>query len=196
MIFLLVIPFRKELKNKWVALGVIAVSMLIYFLDFMPSIFKLDDVFHFITFFIVGMCLNEKYVNIKAMSQKYWGLIYGVFILANIVFIGQLCHYKIVYRFILPFTGTLAVMTLAFQLEKLLNRSKVVQYVEYIGKYSLQFYLFTFPYPIIRTILVSKMGMTNPYEIFFLVFVLQLLTVTPIVEISRRIKWLKIPCGY
>ena len=195
MIFLLVIPFRKELKNKWVALGVIAVSMLIYFLDFMPSIFKLDDVFHFITFFIVGMCLNEKYVNIKAMSQKYWGLIYGVFILANIVFIGQLCHYKIVYRFILPFTGTLAVMTLAFQLEKLLNRSKVVQYVEYIGKYSLQFYLFTFPYPIIRTILVSKMGMTNPYEIFFLVFVLQLLTVTPIVEISRRIKWLKIPCG-
>lgn len=196
MIFLLVIPFRKVLKNKWVALGVIAVSMLIYFLDFMPSIFKLDDVFHFTTFFIVGMCLNEKYVNIKAMSQKYWWLIYGFFILANIVFVGQLCHYKIVYRFILPFSGSLAVMTLAFQLEKLLDRSKAVQYVEYIGKYSLQFYLFTFPYPIIRTILVSKMGMTNPYEIFFLVFVLQLLTVTPIVEITRRIKWLKIPCGY
>lgn len=192
----MVIPFREWLKNKWAALSVICVSMTIYFLDFMPSLFKLDDVFHFITFFIIGMCANDYYPKIKEWSLKYWWLIYCVFILANIVFIGSFAHIKFVYWFVLPFTGTLAAMTLAFQLEKFVEKSKSVNFVEYMGKYSLQFYLFTFPYPIIRTVLVSKLGMTNPYEIFFSVFILQLITITPIVEITRRIKWLKIPCGY
>lgn len=128
--------------------------------------------------------------------MKNWWLIYIVFIVANIVLIGTLCDVTFVFRFILPFTGTLAVMTIAFQLEKKIEKSKVIQYIEYCGKYSLQFYLFTFCYPLIRWGIVSVLHITNPYVILTSVFILQLITITIIVEITRRIKWLKIPCGY
>ena len=87
-------------------------------------------------------------------------------------------------------------MTIAFQLEKIIERSRVAQYIEYSGKYSLQFYLFTFCYPIIRYVIVSVLHVTNSVVIVLSVFVLQLIAITIIVEITRRIKWLKIPCGY
>lgn len=87
-------------------------------------------------------------------------------------------------------------MTMAFQLEKVIEKSKVAQYIEYCGKYSLQFYLFTFCYPLIRWGVVSVLHIANPFVILTSVFVLQLITITIIVEVTRRIKWLKIPCGY
>ena len=74
--------------------------------------------------------------------------------------------------------------------------SAPVKYIAYCGKYSLQFYLFTFCYPIIRWGIVSVMHITNPVVILLSVFILQLITITIIVEISRRIRFLKIPCGY
>lgn len=168
----------------------------VYFLDFLPNIFALDKVFHYMVFFIAGYAMGEYYPSIKQWSLKYWWLAYGVFIVVNIVLIDMLCKVPFVFRFILPFTGTLAVMTMAFQLEKVIEKSKVAQYIEYCGKYSLQFYLFTFCYPIIRTVIVSVLHVTNPFVILISVFVLQLIAITIIVEISRRIKWLKIPCGY
>ena len=196
IIFLLLIPVRDWLKKKWIALSIVAVLTVVYFLDFMPTIFALDKVFYFMVFFLAGYMLDEYYPAIKAWLLKYWWLIYIVFIVANIVFIETLCKVPFVFRFILPFTGTLAVMTMAFQLEKVIEKSKVAQYVEYCGKYSLQFYLFTFCYPLIRWGIVSVLHVTNPFLILSSVFVLQLIAITIIVEVTRRIKWLMIPCGY
>lgn len=195
-IFLLLIPIRDSLKKKWIALAIVAVLTVVYFLDFLPTIFALDKVFYYMVFFIAGYMLDEYYPAIKSWSLKYWWVIYLVFALANIVFIGDLVTLKFLFRFILPFTGTLAVMTMAFQLEKVIEKSKVAQYIEYCGKYSLQFYLFTFCYPLIRWGIVSILHVTNPFVILTSVFVLQLITITIIVEVTRRIKWLKIPCGY
>ena len=196
IIFLLLIPVRSFLKNKWLDVGLMAVLIGVYFLDFLPAIFALDKVFHFMVFFISGYAINEYYPSIKAWSLKYWWLVYAVFVVVNIIFIDMLSQILFVFRFILPFTGTLAVMTMAFQLEKVLEKSKVAQYIEYCGKYSLQFYLFTFCYPLIRWGVVSMLHVTNPFVILISVFVLQLVTSTLIVEVTRRIKWLKIPCGY
>lgn len=196
IIFLLLIPVRDWLRKKWVDWVIIAVLTVVYFLDFLPTIFALDKVFYFMVFFLTGYMLDEYYPVIKTWSLKYWWVIYVVFVLANITFIETLCNVSFVFRFILPFTGTLAVMTMASQLEKVIEKSKVAQYVEYCGKYSLQFYLFTFCYPIIRTVIVSVLHVTNPVIILTSVFILQLITITIIVEITRRIKWLKIPCGY
>lgn len=140
--------------------------------------------------------LDKYYTSIKICALKWWWLVYAVFIVANIVFIETLCQIPLVFCFVLPFTGTLAVMNMAFQLEKVIDKNKVAQYIEYCGRYSLQFYLFTFCYPLIRWGLVSVLHVTNPFVILGFVFVLQLITITIIVEVTRRIKWLKIPCGY
>lgn len=195
-IFMLLIPVRNYLKNKWIDLALIAILIVVYFLDFLPTIFALHKVFHFMVFFIMGYMLDESYPAIKAWALKKWWLVYAVFIVANIVFIETLYQIPFVYRFVLPLTGTMAVMTMAFQLEKVIEKSKMAQYIEYCGKYSLQFYLFTFCYPLIRWGIVSMLHITNPFIILSSVFILQLITITIIVEITRRIKWLKIPCGY
>lgn len=196
IIFLLLIPIRVWLKKKWLDWVIIAVLTVVFFLDFLPTIFALNKVFYFMVFFLAGYMLDEYYPSIKSWALKYWWVIYVVFVLANIVFIDQLIKVKFLYRFILPFTGTLGVMTMAFQLEKVVEKSKVAQYIEYCGKYSLQFYLFTFCYPLIRWGIVSVLHVTNPFVILSSVFVLQLIAITIIVEVTRRIKWLKVPCGY
>jgi len=194
IIFLLLIPIRRLLKNKYFDMVLIAVLIVVYFLHFLPT--TLAKVFYYMAFFVAGYTLDELYSKIRAWSLKYWWMIYLVAVLVNGVFIMYLEKFPFVYRFILPFTGTLAVMTLAFKLEKSIECNVVAQYIEYCGKYSLQFYLFSFCYPIIRTVIVSVMHITNPYVIVTSVFVLQLIAITIIVEITRRIKWLKIPCGY
>ena len=196
IIFLLLIPVRNWLKNKWVDIAIMAILTVVYFLDFLPTIFALDKVFYFMVFFLAGYMLDECYPAIKTWSLKYWWLIYIVFILANLVFVDELIKVKFLFCFILPFTGTLAVMTMAFQMENVIEKSKVALYIEYCGKYSLQFYLFTFCYPLIRWGIVSVLHVTNPFLILSSVFILQLIAITIIVEITRRIKWLKIPCGY
>lgn len=196
IMFLILIPIRNLLKNKWLDVGLMMVLIVVHFLGFPPSVFALDKVFKFMVFFIAGYALNEHYPAIKAWALKWWWLVYAVFVVVHLVFIETLSEIPLVFRFVLPFTGTLAVMTMAFQLEKMIEKSKVAQYIEYCGKYSLQFYLFTFCYPLIRWGIVSVLHVTNPFVILTSVFVLQLITITIIVEITRRIKWLKIPCGY
>ena len=174
----------------------IAFLIVIYFWDFLPTMFALDKLFHFMVFFVAGYMLNEWYSVIKDWSMRYWGLTYLVFFVANLMFVEALYKVPFIFRFILPFTGTLAVMTMAYQMEKSIEKNKIVQYIEYVGKYSLQFYLFTFCYPIIRSVIVTVMHIMNPVTIIVAVFVLQLITSTIVVEVTRRIKWLKIPCGY
>lgn len=196
IIFILLIPVRNLLKNKWVDIVLITALIVVHFLGFMPSFLALGKVCHYMEFFIAGYAVSEYYPTIKSWALKCWWLVYAVFIVVNVIFIETLCQIPFVFRFILPFTGTLAVMTMAFQLEKVIEKSKVAQYIEYCGKYSLQFYLFTFCYPIIRIVIVSVLHITNPFIILVSVFVLQLIAITIIVEITRRIKWLKIPCGY
>ena len=195
-IFLLIIPIRNWLKNKWLVLAIITLLTIVYFIDFLPTIFALDKVFFFMVFFLVGYLINDYHSAIKNWLLKYWWLNYMVIVVANIVFIETLYKMPYVFRFILPITGTIAVMTMAFQLEKVIKKSKVTQYIEYCGKYSLQFYLFTFCYPLIRWGIVSVLHITNPVVILLSVFILQLITITIIVEVTRRIRFLKIPCGY
>lgn len=196
LIFVFVIPFRNFLKDRRVDMILMTVLIAIYYFNFMPKVLSLNKVFHFMVFFVAGFTLSTYYTKIKEWALKYWWMMYAVFLLANVAFVMPLSKISFVFRFILPFTGTLGVMTLAFQLERLNENNKVVRYIEYCGKYSLQFYLFTFCYPIIRTVIVSVLHVSNPFAILGSVFVLQLICITVIVEITRRIKWLKIPMGY
>ena len=196
IMFLVLIPIRNYLKNRRIDFALIALLTGVYFIIILPDFFALDKVFYFMIFFVAGYAMNDSYPCIKQLSLKWWWMIYSVFFLANIALIDTFSEITLMFRFILPITGSLAVMTMAFHLEKIVDNCRGAQYVEYCGKYSLQFYLFTFCYPIIRMVIVSIMHITNPFVILISVFVLQLITITIIVEITRRIKWLKVPCGY
>ncbi len=195
IMFLLVIPARNMLKNKWFDVVLIAALIIVYYLEFMPRIFLLYKVFYYLIFFVVGYAIKDYFYNIKTWALKYWWIVYGVALLANVVFIVQLEKISFVFRFVLPITGSLAVLTLASQMEKIYLKSKIVQFVEYCGKYTLQFYLFPST-PVARVLVINVLHISNPFLIIITMFFFQIIIATILVEITRRIKWLKIPCGY
>lgn len=194
LVFVIATPIRKFLKNKIVLWSIVVGLIALYFTHVLPTFMLINDVAKFLIYFLIGFALNGKYPAIKAFKYKWAG--YLLVLLLNVILIGYLCKSEAVFRFVLPFTGTLAIVFASCQLDNLGENNILVRWFKYLGKYSLQFYLFTFAYPIIRVVIVSKMGIVNPGSIILLVFILQLITSTLIVEITRRIKWFKIPCGY
>ena len=194
LIYVVLIPSKKQLDKKWFPVGLMIVLSVIYFLNVLPSFMKLDDVFYYMVFFLAGYVLKEKWQDVKRFCAKYWYITFSLFILLNLAFVMWIAKIPFLFKFVLPFTGFFACQSFA----ELLSRITIapVKYITYCGKYSLQFYLFTFCYPIIRWGIVSVMHITNPVVILLSVFILQLITITIIVEISRRIRFLRIPCGY
>lgn len=198
-IFLVAIPFRKRLKTEWLlVVTVIAVALTIFVP--LPEIFKINDIVRYLPFFLIGMYVNRFYEQYKENSIRFFVLIVVVYALMNIVFVLILNKMSIMRTLVLPLTGTAFFMALAFMIEKWCIMSKrisyIVSYIAYCGKYSLQFYLFTFAYPVIRYVVVSVMHISEPLVIFTLVLIFQLVVMTIIIELTRRIKFLKIPMGY
>ena len=194
IICVILIPFKKLLNRTWIPMIFIAALTGLYFLKVMPNFMKLGDVSYFMEFFLAGYIMKNMWPNMKTFCAKYWYVTIPLFLLANLLFVMPLTKIPFVFRFILPFTGFFASQSMAELLAK--KETALSKSIAYCGKYSLQFYLFTFCYPIIRWGIVSVLHVTNPFVILLSVFVLQLITITIIVEISRRIQFLKIPCGY
>ena len=131
---------------------------------------------------------------------KFWYVWLALFVVLNIAFVTTLYKVDVLWYTLLPLVGTALFICVSFLIDNYCkekgSQSKVVKYVEYCGKYSLQFYLFTFAYPIIRIVVVNVLHITNPFAIVTLVMFMQLIVITIIVETTRRIKLLKIPMGY
>ena len=163
----------------------------------MPKVFKLDSVVYYMVFFVSGVMFGNIFECVKDKSMRYWYVPLTIFIMLNVLLSKLLFDtYPFIYRFILPFTGTWAVMTVAFLMQRSNDNSFLLRFVNYCGRYSLQFYLFTFAYPFIRVVVVKVCHITEPALIIPIVFTLQLIFITIFVEFTRRVKWLKIPCGY
>ena len=198
-IFLLSLPLRKLKSSKWL-LVVIAIALSVTLLIQLPKYFLMHKVVWYISFFLLGMYLNQFYAEFRKWNTQYAVVVSVVFTLLNIVFVLQLMQVPLLKRAILPIIGTVFFITLAFLIDDYCKshsrQPAIVKYIAYCGRYSLQFYLFTFAYPVIRYVVVNLMHITNPLLIFSLVLILQLIVMTLIVEVTRRIKLLKIPMGY
>ena len=198
-IFLLAIPLRPLASSKILLViisGLFLMSMSVEF----PRYFLMGDVFWFMGFFLIGMYLNPFFVDFRKWNTKYALGIILTFVVLNIVFVIQLISIPIMRKVVLPITGSICILTISYLIDdackKLGYEPKVVKYIAYCGRYSLQFYLFTFAYPVIRTIVVNTLHVTSPFLIFSLVLIMQLVIMTLIVELTRNVKILKIPMGY
>ena len=165
----------------------------------MPEIFLSCKIFKYITFFFIGMYCSQYYVQIKNTLSRYVWMLTLFFIVFNLCLIDRLNKMPFVWDVVLPLIGSSLFFGVAIKIGKRKDgTSKVwkalVGYIEYCGKFSLQFYLLTFAYPIIRFVTVKFVS--DPVLIVLIVFILQLIAVTILVEITRRIKYLRIPLGY
>ena len=198
-IFLLAIPLRPLASSKILLViisGLFLMSMSVEF----PRYFLMGDVFWFMGFFLLGMYLKQYINDFRRWNTKYAIGLILTFVVLNIVFVTQLISIPLMRTVVLPITGSICILTISYLMDdackKLGYEPKVVKYIAYCGRYSLQFYLFTFAYPVIRTIVVNTLHVTSPFLIFSLVLIMQLVIMTLIVELTRNVKILKIPMGY
>lgn len=198
-IFLLCLFFRKISTTKWIGIPIVT-SFVVTMVFTLPKEFKINWVVWYISYFLIGMYLNQFYERFRKWNTKYAFCVIVVFVMLNIVFVRTLMTLLPLKIIVLPLTGIVGVMTFSWLIDdwckKKGKENAVAKYIAYCGKYSLQFYLFTFAYPVIRYVVVIVLHITSPLPVFMLVFVIQLVVMTVIVEVTRRIKLLKIPMGY
>lgn len=202
VLFILVIFIKKYLLNKVFRLYLIIIIMITSTYFILPTIFTINKVFYYSVFFIVGIIFRDNYQNIVTIFSKrniQW-LIIVLFVSCNIVFVRQLAAIPIIGNYFVQIIGCVTIYFLSYKLSTksyLSNISKkIIGFIKYAGKYSLQFYLLGFPFAIIRHIVINVVQLTNPYLIVLTIFVSQLLSIIVIIEITRKIKFLKVPLGY
>lgn len=199
-IFIIIALLKKVFTIKIIYL-LMAISIILSMLDFLPNICLLNTIIYFLFFFLLGCIYKNNYKKVNSILVKYWYCFYGLFILCNIIFVEEIMPIPIIGNYIIQITGIATCFLVSFHIVKFKEAkcnkdNKIIRYIEYSGKYSLQFYLMSFAYPLIRTIVVNVLYFTNPFLILSVVFVLQLICITIIIEITRRIKFLKVPLGY
>jgi hypothetical protein len=195
------ISTRKLLNNKLYCCIVLLLSVGLATFINLPRIFSINKIIYYSFFFLFGFIAKDYYsVVFDKMKNNIYlktGL-YILFILCNIVFVKILLPTALIGKYILPLIGAVATITLSHSLSNMKTASDniTIRYIKYAGKYSLQFYLLTFAFPIIRHVVINILHIVNPFMIVSIIFIMQLICITIIVEVTKRIKFLKIPLGY
>lgn len=200
IVFVVSLSLRKIAKTPWV-FALAAASFAIALLFDMPEEFQLDKLWKHLPYFLLGLYCNQWLHLMRKVKAWHFVLFSAAFVLCNIVFLFPIRSIPVLKWIFLPTVGKALFMSISILMNRLATEhgasdNIVMRYIAYIGKYSLQFYLFTFAYPIIRIIVVNVWHVTNLIAIVALVMVLQLLVMTPLVEITRRFRFFKIPMGY
>lgn len=200
ILFIIILIIRPLLQKKRNILILLALVATISITVKLPSVFLINKVVYFSFFFLTGMLLNNYNTSFRSLIIKYKYPIYLLFIVCNIGFVKQLNTVPVIGKYLLPIIGFSIFYLLSIQLQNISNQNNIINkiagYIKYAGKYSLQFYLLSFAFPIIRYLIVVYLDITNPFLIISLVFILQLICITIIIEITKRITFLKIPFGY
>ena len=196
-IFIISLPFRKIAKTFYIFIP-ITICLICSILKIMPEIFLSWKIVKYAPFFLLGMYCSQYYNVLKKIMRQHIIVMSLLFIVFNLILVAYFNMMPIMWDVVLPIIGTSLFWGVSVMMEDLVNRkgqaNLLFKYVEYCGKYSLQFYLLTFAYPIIRFITVKYVS--NPFLIVSIVMFLQLIVITIIVEITKRIKYLRIPLGY
>lgn len=198
LVFCIMALMKKWLNPLWVVLLMLLSVGLTIFVK-LPSWLLCGRVVRFLFFFLLGGLYKQYYDLLYPFMIKYRWVFYTIFIICNVVFVRELVPIHFLMKFILPVIGCSVFFILSDQLvtwQKKKGDNFIFKYLRYAGKYSLQFYLLSFAFPIIRYAIITVLKITNPYMIVFLIMILQLIAITIIIELTKRIKFLKIPLGY
>lgn len=194
IIFMGMIPLREKIMG-WLGYIVLIACVILSMFKILPHIFLIDKVVLYLPFFLIGGILKSNFSFLQKFITKYSWIIYVVFGVCNVCLVRSLIVIPFVGNYVLAVIGCCNFIAISERIARY-TESIVLKVIRYMGKYSLQFYLFTFPYPIIRYIITNVLGVTNSVVIVMSVFILQIVTIGVIVELGKRIKFLKIPMGY
>lgn len=197
IIFVVAALARNVLRNRAVRLLLI-VALSVSVSVVASGIKVIDLVMRFFPFFIIGMWLREHYDEYCRLMASRWFIAASAvaFFVMNILLVPQLSVIACFKYVIMPVTGANFTWTVCYHLRKVPADKCVMRYLLYVGRYSLQFYLLLFPVAAIGYLLGVVLHVTDVALITAVMFVGQVMSITALVEMTRRIPWLKYPLGY
>lgn len=151
----------------------------------------------FFPVFILGMWLREHYAAYVGLMEKRWfvALSAALFLVFNVALVPSCFGFPAMKHVLMPITGVNFCWICCYYLSRC-GDTPVMRYVLYVGRYSLQFYLLLFPVAISAYVVGTLLSVTDAALITLLMFLGQIVGITVLVEITRRIPLLKYPLGY
>lgn len=187
IIFLVAIPLKKYLYNGWILLLSILSLILIHETGIVQTdIFSLRGAIHYGVFFLIGFALQQRYNELR---EKIASPINVSIMIAGYVVLFYFFRYNIcIATWFMPSIMTFGLLGLCATIKK-------GRVLEYLGKYSLQFYLFNGFALVLSRLLWAKM-VHSPLILVSLVCLTCIFVISVFVEISRRIPVINYLCGY
>lgn len=194
--FVVAILMRRILRNV-LARWLLVAALLVFVSIEATGLNVIDLTMRFLPFFVIGMWLRERYGMYCRLMSSGWYMFVSVvaFMALNVVLVPQVNVIPCFKYIFMPITGVNMTWLVCYRLRNAGNTA-LMRYLLYIGKYSLQFYLLLFPVAVIGYLLGVVLQMTNVPLITLFMFVGQVVSISALVEITRRIPILKYPLGY
>lgn len=182
-------------------LGATLLMMVLCFVivsDFTFGVNVVDYTLRFAPFFGVGFFVRQYYASyLNLMKQK--SFVFGstvCFLVLNVALIPFESQNAALMRVLLPFSGVNMAWIVCWYLGRVGEDNAAIRFVLHIGKYSLQYYLLLFPVALLGYVIGVKLQVADAALITLMMFVGQIIFITLLVEITRRIPILKYPLGY
>lgn len=197
-IFVIIHPLKKILHNNtfYILLSLLAVYALVDF-EWMKNFYPLDRILSWSRFFVAGFLLRKYYTSIRFYFVQKWYIFVLLFIVFNVFFV--LYKNEGYWQLLFPFTGSFFCISVSLLMTQSVSFSKtrVYEYIQYVGKFSLQFYVMTgFVLMPARYIMVNLLHQSSPLIVVSCVFAIQLVLATIGVYVCGKIKPCRILFGY
>ena len=185
--------FIKKYLTKTATISVILLLVVLYETNLAhDELFRIKDVTYFSVFFLLGYLASYNYARIKSFLKKV-----GVPVSLLIVYVVLFVYAKdveFVHNWCLPLLLDVAIIGFGIMMTDSEYKYPVLKY---LGKYSLQFYMFNGYALVIARILFAKvLNIQHPFALFALVYIFCLIILWILVEATKRIPIISYLCGY
>lgn len=198
-IFFIFEYLRYFLNKKILAYWLLLLLIIVYVSGIVPfasNLFLNGIIVYYSFFFVFGYIFYSQYQWFKKWISKdciYYSLCF-LFGVTNILLIHDLEKILLLKNYILPIIGTFFCWSLSMRVLDFVQLRKIFGY---LGKYSLQFYLFNgFALTFVRSLLVSYLNISNSVILVILIFSLCVVLEFVMIEITRKISQLSFFFGY
>jgi len=196
IVFIFIAPLKNTFKNDMIVIFTYITMFMICLSGILPYEFLLAKSCYLGLYFIVGFLVSKYYDYIRntIVENKYFFIL--MFVIVNwftFPALGNAIGYSIV-----PIVGSMGIFAITFvMIEHPVFKGYLNIGVKYVGKFSLQFYIFTgFVLPVARAIVVNIFGLTNPFIVIPLVFIVQISLAFIGVVVCRKMPVVNILMGY
>ena len=196
VIFLVVGTFKRYLTSDIKIVLCLIVTYVVAIFNNSSYCFLLVKGSSYMIYFLWGFLARRHYELFLTCVRKWKGILCFLFILCTCIFIDQ---FNILIKGIfLPLIGIAFTLLVSDMIAVCKNKVTLLKDAFiYVGKYSLQYYIFTgFVLAIARYLVINVFGFINPWIVIPLVFIIQIFLATIGVKFTKKYSIFKMPFGY